>query len=72
MEMKPPISILLNGSPHALEKSLPLSSLIESLGLAGKPVVVELDKTAVFPKDYPRIIVGDGACVEVVVLAAGG
>ena len=70
--MKPPISILLNGSPHALDAPMPLSSLIESLGLAGKPVVVELDETAVLPKDYPQMIVGDGARVEVVVLAAGG
>ncbi len=71
MEMNP-VSIRLNGSPHSLDSPMPLSSLLESLGLAGKPVVVELDENAVFPMDYPNLIVGDGARVEVVVLAAGG
>lgn len=67
-----PISIRLNGAPHPLDGPVPLSLLLETLGLSGKPVVVELDEDAVFPKDYPTRIVTDGSRVEIVVLAAGG
>lgn len=49
-----------------------VSGLLESIGYGGKPVVVELDGQAIFPRDFPSTPVGDGARVEVVTLAAGG
>ncbi len=49
-----------------------VNELLESLGFGGKPVVVELDEEAVFPRDFATTMVGDGARVEVVALAAGG
>jgi sulfur carrier protein len=73
MEMTPqPVTILLNGSPHPLAAAVSLAALLESLGLAGKPVVVELDEAVVFPRDYPHTAVSAGSRVEVVTLAAGG
>ncbi len=72
MEMNPPATITLNGSPHPVEGAIPLNGLLETLGLSGKPVVVELDEQAVFPRDYERTMVGPGARVEIVTLAAGG
>jgi sulfur carrier protein len=73
MEMKvTPMKIQLNGIPHAIETSMSLSELLVSIGVAGKPVVVELDGQAVFPREYPDKRVGDGARVEIVTLAAGG
>ena len=72
MEMSPEITITLNGSPHTLAGPVPLSQLLESLGLDGKPVVVELNEKAVFPRDYSQTGVDAGARVEVVMLAAGG
>ncbi|MEI7911613.1 MAG: sulfur carrier protein ThiS [Verrucomicrobiota bacterium] len=71
MEMTP-ISILLNGSLRPLPGPLSLAALLESLGLTGKPVVVELNQSVVFPRDYPLTLVSDGARLEVVTLAAGG
>lgn len=65
-------TITLNGSPHPVDGSLSIASLLESLGLSGKPVVVELDEQAVFPRDYAVTILGPGARVEIVTLAAGG
>ncbi|MDP3850828.1 MAG: sulfur carrier protein ThiS [Luteolibacter sp.] len=65
-------SITLNGSSHPIPHELPLESLLESLGLDGRPVVVELDGQAVFPRDYPHTVVRDGARLEIVTLAAGG
>ncbi len=67
-----PISILLNGSLRPLPGPLSLAALLESLGLTGKPVVVELNQSVVFPRDYPLTLVSDGARLEVVTLAAGG
>jgi sulfur carrier protein len=65
-------TITLNGSPHPLPAETNVASLLESLGLAGKPVVVELDGEAVFPRDHPQTRISDGARVEIVTLAAGG
>lgn len=65
-------TITLNGSPHPITGETTLDRLLESLGLAGKPVVVELDGRAVFPRDHPQTIIREGARVEIVTLAAGG
>ena len=66
------MKIQLNGQSHELANPVSVTELLESLGLGGKPVVVELDEQAVFPRDFPDTQVEDGARVEVVALAAGG
>ena len=66
------MQILLNGNPHTITSPLTVADLLESLSLGGKPVVVELDEQAVFPRDYGQSPVADGARVEIVMLAAGG
>lgn len=65
-------SIVLNGKPHPLAGETPLPALLESLGLKGKPVVVEINETAVFPRNYPQTFARPGDRVEIVTLAAGG
>ena len=65
-------SIQLNGRPHTVPCPLSVSALLASLGLEGKPVVVELNEQAVFPRDYASAEVRSGSKVEVVTLAAGG
>ncbi|MEI6607311.1 MAG: sulfur carrier protein ThiS [Verrucomicrobiota bacterium] len=71
MEMTP-ITVRLNGRAHPLAGPLTLAALLESLGLTGKPVVVELNEAVVFPRDYPLTALSDGARLELVILAAGG
>ena len=71
MEMTP-ITIQLNGRTHPLAAPLTLAALLESLGLAGKPVVAELNEAVVFPRDYPLTTLPDGSRLELVTLAAGG
>jgi sulfur carrier protein len=66
------MTITLNGTPHPLPGETTVAGLLESLGLAGKPVVVELDGEAIFPRDHPQTPVRDGAHIEIVTLAAGG
>jgi thiamine biosynthesis protein ThiS len=70
--MSHPLTITLNGAPHPIEAAIPLDCLLASIGLADKPVVVELNEHAVFPRDYARTLVAAGARVEIVTLAAGG
>jgi len=73
MEVNFPImKIQLNGIPHKIETAMTVSDLLESIGFGGKPVVVELNEQAVFPRDYPSVRVEDGARIEIVTLAAGG
>ena len=66
------MKIYLNGTPHELDSPSTVSELLECIGCGGKPVVVELNEQAVFPRDYAVTRVEDGARVEVVTLAAGG
>ncbi len=70
--MNDPATITLNGAPHPIETAVSIERLLESIGFAGKPVVVELDEQAVFPRDYQVTMVEPGARVEIVALAAGG
>ena len=67
-----PATITLNGQPHAMAGEATLDRLLASLGLAGKPVVVELDSRAVLPREHAQTLIKDGARVEIVTLAAGG
>ena len=67
------MTLTLNGSPRDFEAdTFTVATLLEALGLGGKPVVVELDREPVFPADYATTAVRDGASVEIVVIAAGG
>jgi sulfur carrier protein len=65
-------SIQVNGQPHPLESPLSVTALLETLGFAGKPVVIELDGEALLRDDYPDTLVQPGATLEIVTLAAGG
>lgn len=65
-------TILLNGAAHPLAVPIPLTELLDSLGLAGKPIVCEVDGRAVPPRDHPAVVIQPGCRVEVVTLAAGG
>ena len=65
-------TILLNGAAHPLAAPVMLAELLDSLGLAGKPVVCEVDGRAVPPREHPAVVIQPGCRVEVVTLAAGG
>lgn len=67
------MNLVINGEPSSLEADAHnVSSLLEALGLGGKPVVVELNEEAVFPANYPTTDVTEGAKLEIVMIAAGG
>jgi len=66
------MQIILNGQPHALPEPTTLEALLHSLGFEGKPVVVELNRDAIFPRDFPVTAVKAEDWIEIVTLAAGG
>jgi sulfur carrier protein len=67
------MTLTLNGSSRTFEAdTFTVATLLDALGLGGKPVVVELDREPVFPAAYAATDVRDGANVEIVTIAAGG
>ncbi len=66
------MQITLNGQAYETEEGSTLASLLEALGLAGKPVVAELNLEPVFPRDFPDTTLKSGDKLEIVTLAAGG
>ena len=66
------MQISLNGQPHELAAPVSVERLLQDVGLGGKPVVVELNLEAIFPRDFPATQVNGGDRVEIVTLAAGG
>lgn len=67
------MTLTINGTSRSIDPPVAhVLGLLEALGLAGKPVVVELDRQPVLAADYPGTPVTDGAELEIVMIAAGG
>lgn len=66
------MTITLNGEKRDFAGSLPMTELLDSLGLAGKPVVVELNQTALLPKEVSTAQVHEGDVIEIIQITAGG
>ena len=66
------MNITLNGKEHALKGATSVTELLHSLGLADKPVVVELNKEALFPREYSKKELADKDSVEIISISAGG
>ncbi len=67
-----PMTVTLNGSKREFPESMPMPALLEALGLAGKPVVVEQNQVALLPRELDEAVVKDGDVLEVVQITAGG
>ena len=65
-------SIALNGSPHPLKPGQSVLSLLQTLGLAEVPVLVEWNGTALFPREFPTTLLAPGDQVELIRIVAGG
>lgn len=64
--------IHLNGSPRTLPPGSTVLSLLQSLGLAAVPVLVEHNTTALFPREFPATPLTPGDRVEIIRIVAGG
>jgi sulfur carrier protein len=66
------MKITLNGEKRELAAPQTVSTLLESIGLRGKPVVVEQNQTALLPREMDVAAVNDGDVIEIVQITAGG
>lgn len=66
------MNISINGNSQSFDSQMSLTQLLNSLGLTGKPVVIELNKQAIFPRQYEETQLNDGDQVEIITIAAGG
>jgi thiamine biosynthesis protein ThiS len=69
--MEQPI-IKLNGQARPIVAGFSVGALIEELGFAGQPVLVECDGVALFPRDFATTRLLGGEAVEVIRIVAGG
>lgn len=66
------MKITLNGEKREVGEALTVGALLESIGLGGKPVVVEQNQVALLPREIEGASVNDGDVIEVVQITAGG
>ncbi|MFM2296429.1 MAG: hypothetical protein RL117_136 [Verrucomicrobiota bacterium] len=65
-------SIQVNGIARTIPDGWTLQQLQDDLGLADQPVVMELNRQAIPPKQFGEVLIPAQAEIEVIVLAAGG
>ena len=65
------MTITLNGSSAETDATT-VQTLLEELGLADKPVVIEHNETALLKTEHETTTLADGDSLEVITLAAGG
>lgn len=66
------MKIRLNGQDREVPANSGVAALLESLGLAGQPVLVERNGTAIFPRDFPGTQLAEGDVLEIIRVVAGG
>ncbi len=67
------MKITLNGKANEeFEAPLSVAELLESLEFSGQPVLVELNETALHPREFDTAKIEDGAKLEIIRIAAGG
>jgi len=66
------MTLTVNGQIRDFEAATTLADLLETLGLTGKPVVVEHNQVALLPKEIHTTRVAAGDIIEIVQITAGG
>lgn len=66
------MKLTINGIAQEHVEPLTVQALLDVLGFEGKPVVVELNQRALFPRELGETALHDGDTLEVVQITAGG
>lgn len=65
--------IILNGKANDdFDEPLTITELLEKLRLSGQPVLVELNRIALRPREFDTAKIEAGAQLEIIRVAAGG
>ncbi|MDB4673452.1 sulfur carrier protein ThiS [Verrucomicrobiales bacterium] len=65
------MNLIINGAPKETESST-IESLLADLDMAGVPVLVEHQGTALFPRDFAKTAITEGDTIEIIRVVAGG
>lgn len=68
----PVIHLEVNGDGRSVPPGTTVAGLLVELGLEGRPVLVERNGEALFPRDFGATALGDGDRLEIVRMVAGG
>ncbi|ALM50990.1 sulfur carrier protein ThiS [Halomonas huangheensis] len=66
------MQIQLNGESHAIDREQSVAELVESLGLGGRRIAVELNEDIVPRSLHADTLLSDGDSVEIVHAIGGG
>ena len=66
------MTITLNGEKREIAEVTTIGELLRNIGLGEKPVVVEHNQRALFPREIQGAPVSDGDVIEIVQVTAGG
>ncbi|MFT6864802.1 MAG: sulfur carrier protein [Akkermansiaceae bacterium] len=66
------MTLTINGEDLEVSDDFTLNNLLSDLGLAEKPVVIELNREALPPSQFRECPLSDGDQLEIIVIAAGG
>lgn len=66
------IKIKVNGKEKELEEEITIKKLIDLLGLADRPLAVELNKEVVKKENHNSVRLKDGDTVEIIHFVGGG
>ena len=66
------VTITLNGERRQFDHALPLTQLIDTLGLGGKRIAIERNGEIVPRSEFASRAIADGDTLEIVVAVGGG
>ncbi len=66
------MKITLNGEAREVASPMTIGALLVEIGLGGKPVVVEQNQRALFPREIEAAALSEGDKIEIVQVTAGG
>lgn len=67
------MKLTINGEEKQIAReSASVTELLEELGMAGKPVAVEVNRKLVFKRNHETTQLSDGDKVEIVTMVGGG
>lgn len=64
--------LTLNGRSTDVPAATTVAGLLAALGFGGRPVLVELNHHALFPREFADSPIKEGDEIEIIELAAGG
>ncbi|YCM45121.1 sulfur carrier protein ThiS [Verrucomicrobiaceae bacterium 227] len=66
------MKLTINGNTREFDHAITLPALLKSLGLEGKPVVIEHNREALAPSEFEKRVLAEGDSLEIITIAAGG